>query len=41
MNAMTDHNTDVIYGSEQGIKLLGLLFSGSRGQHMASQNQLA
>ena len=28
-------------GPEQGIKLLGLLLTGSTGQHMASQNGLA
>ena len=28
-------------GPEQGIKLLGLLLTGSTGQHMASRNGLA
>ena len=29
------------YGPEQGIKLLGLLLTGSTGKHMASRNGLA
>ena len=29
------------FGPEQGIKLLGLLLTGSTGQHMASRNGLA
>ena len=30
-----------LIGPEQGIKLLGLLLTGSTGQHMASRNGLA
>ena len=30
-----------VLGPEQGIKLLGLLLTGSTGQHMASRNGLA
>ena len=40
-HSSTEQLVIILLGPEQGIKLLGLLLTGSTGQHMASRNGLA